>query len=140
MRNKTREQLLIRVINLLDDAELGERQGTISDLLHSARRACRERNDFSSGQHALNALSQLRKARNSLRVAGASEHVLTPLEYALELLLPVCEDAQSDHRVLTLAYSPVWRVLLLLLLLLLPFGVMLTAEAVVWIARYLQHI
>lgn len=136
MRNKTREQLLIRVINLLDDAELGERQGTISDLLHSARRACRERNDFSSGQHALNALSQLRKARNS----GASEHVLTPLEYALELLLPVCEDAQSDHRVLTLAYSPVWRVLLLLLLLLLPFGVMLAAEAVVWIARYLQHI
>ncbi|WGK60028.1 hypothetical protein [Pantoea sp. SS70] len=41
MRNKTREQLLIRVINMLDDAELGERHETIMNLVHSARRACR---------------------------------------------------------------------------------------------------
>lgn len=137
MRNKQREEILIRLITLLDDAQLGERGETILHLLHSARQASRAR-DFTAGQHCLDALSQLRKARHSLRVAGASEPVLTPLEYAVELLLPVCEDAQSDQRVLLMSESLVWRVLLLLVLL--PAGLTLAIAAVVWSTRHLLQL
>ncbi|PIF06921.1 hypothetical protein [Candidatus Pantoea floridensis] len=137
MRNNKREEIMIRLITLLDDAELGERGDTILHLLHSARQASRAR-DFMAGQHCLDALSQLRKARHSLRVAGASEQVLTPLEYAVELLLPVCEDALSDQRALTFAHSQVWRVLVLLFLL--PAGLALTVTAVVWSTRQLLQL
>lgn len=137
MRNKKREEIMVRLITLLDDAELGERGEIILHLLHSARQACRAR-DLKAGQHCLDALSQLRKARHSLRVAGASEQVLTPLEYAVELLLPVCEDAQSDQRVLFMSESLVWRVLVLLFLL--PTGLALTVTTVVWTTRHLLQL
>lgn len=137
MRNKTREQILIRLINLLDDAELGERRETILHLLHSARQTCRAR-DLRSGQHCLDAMSQLRKARHSMRVADASEQVLTPLEYAVELLRPLCEEAKGDQRALFMSESLIWRFLLLLVLL--PSGLALAAAAVVWSTRHLLHL
>lgn len=137
MRNKQREEIMIRLITLLDDAELGERRETILHLLHSARQTSRAR-DFRSGQHCLDALSQLRKARHSLRMAGASAHVLTPLEYAVDLLLPVCEDVQSERSVLLMSESLVWRVLLLLVLL--PAGLTLAIGAVVWSTRHLLQL
>jgi len=131
MRDKQREEIMIRLITLLDDAELGERRETILHLLHSARQASRAR-DLTAGQHCLDALSQLRKVRLSLRTAGAAEQVLTPLEYAVELLQPVCEEAQVDRRALTLTQSLVWRVLLLL--------VVIAAAAVVWSTRHLLQL
>lgn len=126
MRNQTREQLLIRVITLLDNASLGDRKETISNLLHGARRASREQDDFTAQEHRTEALSQLRKARHSLRVSGAAEQEITPLEYAIELLLPVKEDAAAES---------LWRYLLLFLLL--PAGVTLVLTPLLWLAGQL---
>lgn len=136
MRNKQREEIMIRLITLLDDAELGERGEIILHLLHRARQASRAR-DLTAGQHCLDALSQLRKARHSLRTAGAPEQILTPLEYAVELLQPVCDEAQAQ-RVLLMSESLVWRVLLLLGLL--PAGLTLAIAAVVWSTRHLLQL
>lgn len=138
MRHKKREQLLIRLITLLDDAELGERRETILDLLHSARRACRAGSDIMAGQYVLDAHIQLRKARHSLQVTGVSERIITPLEYALDLLRPVCEDVQADQRPLLTSPSLTWRVLVLLVLL--PAGMTLATAAVFWSTRHLLHL
>lgn len=138
MRNKQREQLLIRLITLLDDAELGERRETILDLLHSARRACRERSEIMAGQYVLDAHIQLRKARHSLQMTGASERVMTPLDYALDLLRPVCEDVQAGQFSPLTAPSLTWRVLLLRGLL--PAGLILAAAAIFWSSRHLLHL
>ena len=133
MRNKEREAIIIRLITLLDDAELGERHETIINMLHSARQAYRAR-DLTAGQHCLDALSQLRKARHSLRLIGASEQVITPLEYAVGLLRRVCDDAQADQPPPVTAHSLKWRALVLL-----PAGLTLAVAAVIWSTRYLLH-
>lgn len=70
MRNRKREQRLIRVITLLDGAELGQDRERIMDLLHSARRACREGQSNVAEQCSVGALSHLLNARQRLQVPG----------------------------------------------------------------------
>lgn len=96
MRNRKREQLLIQVITLLDGARLGERKEMVINLLHCARRASRECDAFSAEEQSVEALSQLRKARHSLRTQGAPEQDIVLLESAIELLLPVQIEARAD--------------------------------------------
>lgn len=96
MRTDSREQVLIRVIMLLDSVRLRSRQETILSLLHSARRASREGDFFATQQHITQAIGQLRKTRHSLRVAGAHEHEVTPIGYAISLLLDVQMESGVD--------------------------------------------
>jgi hypothetical protein len=116
MRKKKHEQILIRVIKLLENAELGERRETILNLLHSAHRASRERNDFTAQEYSADALRELRKARHSLRVAGAAEGDIILTESATAMLLPVYEDARADMRAMLFTHSLVWRCIALLVI------------------------
>lgn len=109
MRANTREQVLIRVITLLDSMCLRGRQETVSDLLHSARRASRERDFFAAQQHITEAIGQLRKARHSLRVAGANEHEVTPVGYAISLLLDVQMESGADWLAQLIAFVCSWE-------------------------------
>lgn len=96
MKADTREQVLIRVITLMDCVRLPGRQEIILNLLHSARRASREGDFFAAQQHITVAIGQLRKARHSLRVAGAYEHEVNPVGYAITLLLNVQMESGAD--------------------------------------------
>ncbi|MCT2420315.1 hypothetical protein N1689_20915 [Pantoea sp. XY16] len=116
MRSKKREQVLIQLITLLDNARLGERKETILNLLHSARRAIREREVFNAQQHTTEALGQLRKARHSLRVSGANEQEITVLENAVVMLLPVQDEADADSYAYFIVCSLEFRYLLLFLI------------------------
>ena len=116
MRSKQREQVLIRLITLLDNARLGERKETILNLLHSARRANRKREVFTAQQYATEALGQLRKARNSLRVSAANEQDIGVLENAVSMLLPMQNEVDADGYVYFIACSLEFRYLLLFLL------------------------
>ncbi|NWC63949.1 hypothetical protein [Cedecea sp. P7760] len=118
MKINKQEQLFIRIISLLDNAEMGERRETILHLMHSARRASSDRDDFSAYKHSLNALSQLRKARHSMRLGGASEQNITLLESAIDMLLPVQKEAESYSYISTVVSSRGFLYLLFALLLL----------------------
>lgn len=131
MRNKNREQLLVRVITLLDDSRLGERQETVSHLLHCARRASRDGDDVTARQHSIEALSELRNARHTLRISGAAEQEIIPLEYAIAMLLPVEEEADVEPRALFIVDSLAWWYLLL------PAGLILAPATAFWIAGHL---
>lgn len=131
MRNKNREQLLVRVITLLDDARLGERQETVSHLLHSARRASRDGDDVTARQHSIEALSELRNARYTLRISGAAEQEIIPLEYAIAMLLPVEDEADAAPRAVFIARSIARRYLLL------PAGLILAPATAFWLAGHL---
>lgn len=113
MRNRKREQLLIQVITLLDGARLGEREDTVINLLHCARRASRECDAFSAEEQSVKALSQLRKARHSLRIQGAPEQDIALLESAIELLLPVHKEAREDFVAQLMIDSLEWKYLFL---------------------------
>lgn len=113
MRNKKREQLLIQVITLLDGVRLGERQETVINLLHCARRASRECDAFSAEQQSVEALSQMRKARHSMRIQGAPKQDIVLLEFAIELLLPVQIEAREDFVAQLMVHSLEWQHLLL---------------------------
>lgn len=116
MRSKKREEVLIRLITLLDNARLGERQETILHLLHSARRANREREIFVAQQYATKALGQLRKARNSLRVSAANEQDIIVLENAVSMLLRVQDEADADAYAYFIASSLEFQYLLLFMI------------------------
>lgn len=112
MRNKKREQLLIQVITLLDGARLGERKETVMNLVHCARRASRERDAFSAELQSVEALSQLRKARHSLRIHGAPTQDIVLIESAIELLLPIQIEARADSFATLMVLSLEWRFLI----------------------------
>lgn len=131
MRNKMQEQLLIRVITLLDDARLGERRETVSHRLHSARRASREGDDVMARQHSIEALSELRKARHTLRICGAAEQDIIPLEYAIAMLLPVVDETDAAPRAVFIARSIARRYLLL------RAGLILAPATAFWLAGHL---
>ncbi|MBN1090603.1 hypothetical protein [Pantoea sp. 1B4] len=104
MRNKNREPGLIRVMTLLDNVGLGERQKTISDLLHSARFAIQEGDYFTAQQHITETLGQLRKARHSLQVSGADELEISLLNNAIARLLAVQKEGGADWRAYFFVY------------------------------------
>lgn len=122
MREKKREQMLIRLCTLLADAELADRRETIMHLMHSARRASRKRQSCDATDLCLDALKQLRKARNTLRVAGVGNNTLVPVEYAIAELMPVYDEARADANTKLFAESHVWLCLLILALLLVGLG------------------
>lgn len=95
MRNKTREQLLIRVINLLDDAELGERHETIMNLVHSARRACREGQSNVADQCSSEVLRHLHNARQSLQGTETDPAVTVVIDEAISQLDSASENTLS---------------------------------------------
>lgn len=111
MKMNRQEQLFIRVIQLLDDTDMGERRETILHLMHSARRASHLRDDLTAYEYSLKALSQLRKARHSMTLDGASEQNITLLASAIEMLLPVQREAQSCSYITTVMSSPDFRFL-----------------------------
>jgi len=88
MRENKREQMLNRLCTLLADAELADRQETIMHLMHSARRASRNRNSNDATEHCINALKHLRKARHTLHIAGFETDKLASVEYAIAQLVP----------------------------------------------------
>lgn len=96
MRNKTREQLLIRVINLLDDAELGERHETIMNLVHSARRACREGQSSVAEQCRSEVLRHLHNARLSLQGTETEPAVTVVIDEAISQLDFASENTLSS--------------------------------------------
>lgn len=96
MREKKREQMLSRLCTLLADAELASRKETIMHLMHSARRASRNRKSYDATEHCVDALKQLRKARHTLRIAGVEADRLAPVEYAIAQLVPICDEAREE--------------------------------------------
>lgn len=96
MREIRREQQLIGLCTLLDDTGLGERRETIMHLVHSARRASHAREAGEATGLCLSALKQLRRARHSLRVAGAGADALSPLDAAIAGLQSVCDEAMAQ--------------------------------------------
>lgn len=78
MTNEKLKQLLIQVITLLDGARIGQRKETVLTLLQCACRASREHEVFTAQQQSVEALS------------------IVLLESAIELLLTVQKEAQSD--------------------------------------------
>lgn len=132
MKINKKEQLFIRVITLLDNAEMGARRETILHLMHSARRASSGRDDFTAYEHSLKALSQLRKARHSMKHGGASEQNITLLESAIEMLLSVQKEAQSYSFISTVVSSLEFRYLLFALGMSLLLA---TGSIVFWVLR-----
>lgn len=88
MRNRKREQRLIRVITLLDGAELGHDRERIMDLLHSARRASREGDATVASPLCFEAVKALSSVSGRLQAAGAAAETLEPVASAIDLLLP----------------------------------------------------
>ncbi|HEB4876173.1 TPA: hypothetical protein R0C45_004409 [Kluyvera ascorbata F0526] len=132
MKSNEQEQLFIRVIQLLDNTDMGERRETILHLMHSARRASSVRDDLSAYEYSLKALSQLRKARHSMKHGGASEQNITQLGSAIEMLLPVQRVAQSYSSIATVLPPPEF------LFLLFALGISLllaTISIIFWVLR-----
>ncbi|WP_058970063.1 hypothetical protein [Type-D symbiont of Plautia stali] len=88
MRNRKREQRLIRVITLLDGAELGHDREHIMDLLHSARRASREGDATMVSPLCFKAVKALSSVSGRLQAAGAAAETFEPVASAIDLLLP----------------------------------------------------
>lgn len=117
MREEKREELLNRLCTLLADAELADRQETIMHLMHSARRASRNRESNNATEHCIDALKQLRKARHTLHIAGIETDKLTPVEYAIAQLVPIYDEAREDASAMLYAESYVGRFFAMLALL-----------------------
>ncbi|MEN4664595.1 hypothetical protein [Pantoea agglomerans] len=105
MREKKREQMLIRLCTLLANAELADRQEAIMHLMHSARRASRNRKSNDATEHCIDALKQLRKARHTLHLAGFETDKLAPVEYAIAQLVPIYDKARKDASAMLFAES-----------------------------------
>ncbi|HBH6890070.1 TPA: hypothetical protein KUM96_004332 [Serratia marcescens] len=80
MRNRKREQRLIRVITLLDGAELGHDRERIMDLLHSARRASREGDATVASPLCFKSVKALSSVSGRLQAAGAAAETLEPVD------------------------------------------------------------
>lgn len=117
MREKKREQMLDRLCTLLADAELASRQETIMHLMHSARRASRNRKSYDATEHCISALKQLRKVRHTLRIAGVEADKLAPVEYAIAQLVPIYDEAREDAFAMLFAESYVGQLYAILPLL-----------------------
>jgi hypothetical protein len=109
MREKKREQMLNRLCTLLADAELADRQETIMHLMHSARRASRNRESNDATEYCIDALKQLRKARHTLHIAGVETDKLAPVGYAIAQLVPIYDEARKDASAMLFAESYVGR-------------------------------
>lgn len=96
MTDNNPEQHFIRLCNLLDDAELGERRETIMNLMHSARRACREGQSNVAEQCRSEALRHLRSARQSLQGSGAAPAVAVVIDEAIIQLDSARENTLSS--------------------------------------------
>lgn len=98
MRNRKREQRLIRIITLLDGAELGCDRERIMDLLHSARRASRDGYSVVASHLCYEALRALSTVSGRLQAFGAAAETLGPVASAIDLLLPdfVTEERLRD--------------------------------------------
>lgn len=96
MREKKREQMLNRLCTQLADAELAGRREKILHLMHSARRASSNHESYVATEYCVNALKQLRKARHTLRIAGAESASLAPVECAIAQLKPIYDEARKD--------------------------------------------
>ncbi|MBS0883185.1 hypothetical protein JK231_21575 [Pantoea sp. JGM49] len=88
MRNRQREQRLIRVITLLDGAALGHDRERIMNLLHSARRASRDGCTTVASSLCFEAVKALSSVSGRLQAAGAAAETLEPVASAIDLLLP----------------------------------------------------
>lgn len=134
MNEKKREQVLNRLCTLLADAELADRHETIMQLMHSARRASHNRESYITTELCIDALKQLRKARNSLRVAGVETDKLVPVEYAIAELVPIYDEARKDARILLIAESYECRFFVNVALLSVGFAVLYAiGKAIVWL-------
>lgn len=107
MRNKTREQLLIRVINLLDGAELGGDRERIMDLLHSARQASRKGESAVAGQHSYNDL----RALNAL--SAVPQRIHSPPWLRPWTCLPDFVAQEQSAYGVFMALPPGWRLMAL---------------------------
>ncbi|WP_143354270.1 hypothetical protein [Erwinia amylovora] len=117
MCEKKREEMLNRLCTLLADAELADRQETIMHLMHSARRASRNRESNNATEHCIDALKLLRKARHTLFIAGVETDKLAPVEYAIAQLVPIYDEAREDASAMLFAESYVGRFFAMLALL-----------------------
>lgn len=97
MTDKNPEQRFIRLCNLLDDAPLGERHETIMNLVHSARRACREGRSNVAEQCRSEALRHLSNARQSLQETESDPAATVVIDEAINQL-----DSASENTL----YSP----------------------------------
>ncbi len=113
MRNRKREQRLIRVITLLDGAELEQDRERIMDLLHSARRACREGDADAACQYSFNALRSLTALSGRLQASGTAAETLAPLATAVELLLPEDMTQERSLPAMFMAEPLAWRLAML---------------------------
>lgn len=118
MRNKKREQRLIRIIFLLDGAELEGDRERIMDLLHSARRASREGDSAVAGEHSYNALRALNALSGRMQANGAAENTLAPLITAVDLLLPDFVAQEQSAYGGVMAMPPGWHLMALSIFLL----------------------
>lgn len=103
MRLKKLEARLIRLCTLLDDVDLGERHDEIMRLVHNARRASHERQRYTALQYCIDALKQLRKARNTLLVAGTDAEYIASINSAISILVPVYDEARADTHAMLMA-------------------------------------
>lgn len=126
MREKKREEMLNRLCTLLADAEFADRQETIMHLMHSARRASRNRKSNDATEHCIDALKLLRKARHTMHIAGVETDKLAPVEYAIAQLVPIYDEAREDASAMLFAESYVGRLFAVVAL--------LAVGAVVWYA------
>lgn len=113
MRNSKREQRLIRVITLLDGAELGHDRERIMDLLHSARRASREGDATVASPLCFEAVKALSSLSGRLQAAGAAAETLAPLATAVELLLPEDMAQVRSLPAMFMAEPLAWRLAML---------------------------
>lgn len=115
MRNKENEQILIRVITLLDNAKLAERHDEVLDLLHNARRACRTRDYFTAQHYSINALSKIRKTLFCLQARGGADNDVKLTYIAISILELVFEDGQAEAWAILNSHS-LWKQCLLIVL------------------------
>jgi hypothetical protein len=111
MRNTKREQRLIRAINLLDGAELGQDRERIMNLLHSARRASRDGD--ATGPLCFEALRALSTVSGRLQAAGAAAETLEPVASGIDLLLPDFVTEEHSVYAMFMAEPPFWRMMVL---------------------------
>ena len=122
MRNRQREQLLIRVITMLDGAALAHDRERIMNLLHSARRASRDGFTSVASPLCFEAVKALSKVSGRLQAAGAAAETLEPVGSAIDLMLPdFVRQKESVYTVLMAGPPALRRILLSVVLLCLVF-------------------
>lgn len=95
MRNNARELQLIRLCIMLDDIELGERRETIMNLIHSARRASRMRQNNTTEALCTSARWELRRVLINQRLTGADLDAVALIELAMTILSPSHEETHA---------------------------------------------